>query len=252
MTAADATAPRRFNFENDVEPLLSRYGCNSSGCHGKAEGQNGFKLSVFGFDPAADHAALVDEARGRRVFPASPEHSLLLRKISGRIAHGGGVRIPRAPTTTKRCAAGSPPVPRFGLPTDPKPTAVRVEPRERVLAPGGRQQLRVVAAYSDGRETDVTRPGQVPVEQRRPGVGAAGGLVTAGDVPGEAAIMASYMNAVDVFRVVVPRPSASTPTRPSPRTTSSISSCSRNCASSTSRRRTWPTTPTTCLGSIST
>ena len=47
----DATAPRRFNFENDIEPILSRFGCNSSGCHGKAEGQNGFKLSVFGFDP---------------------------------------------------------------------------------------------------------------------------------------------------------------------------------------------------------
>ena len=57
-------------------PLLSRYGCNSSGCHGKAEGQNGFKLSVFGFDPAADYAALVKEGRGRRVFPASPDYSL--------------------------------------------------------------------------------------------------------------------------------------------------------------------------------
>src|SRR5262249_53627776 len=70
VTAVEATAPRRFNFENDIEPVLSRHGCNSAGCHGKAEGQNGFKLSVFGFDPAADYAALVKEARGRRVFPA--------------------------------------------------------------------------------------------------------------------------------------------------------------------------------------
>ena len=63
--------PRALHFENDIEPLLSRFGCNSSGCHGSAQGQNGFKLSVFGFDPAADHAALVKESRGRRILPAA-------------------------------------------------------------------------------------------------------------------------------------------------------------------------------------
>ena len=94
VAAADEAAPpRRFNFENDIVPILSRYGCNSSGCHGKAEGQNGFKLSVFGFDPSADYAALTMEARGRRVFPAAPEHSLLLAKASGRcskdVLHSG-------------------------------------------------------------------------------------------------------------------------------------------------------------------
>ena len=77
-----AVEPRRFNFENDIVPLLSRHGCNSSGCHGKAEGQNGFKLSVFGFDPAADYAALVKEGRGRRVQLSAPEQSLLLTKMS--------------------------------------------------------------------------------------------------------------------------------------------------------------------------
>src|SRR5205823_4485910 len=90
----ESARPRRLNFENDVTPILSRHGCNSSGCHGKAEGQNGFKLSVFGFDPAFDHAALVKEARGRRVFLASPGQSLVLKKASGQTAHGGGVRLP--------------------------------------------------------------------------------------------------------------------------------------------------------------
>ena len=65
-----ALTSRHWNFENDIVPILSRYGCNTSGCHGKAEGQNGFKLSVFGFDPEADYAAIVHEGRGRRVFPA--------------------------------------------------------------------------------------------------------------------------------------------------------------------------------------
>src|SRR6186997_2607971 len=57
--------PVHISFENDVEPLLARFSCNTSGCHGKAEGQNGFKLSVFGFDPDADYRAIVSEGRGR-------------------------------------------------------------------------------------------------------------------------------------------------------------------------------------------
>src|SRR4051794_33852010 len=68
------------HFVNDVMPLFSKYGCNSAGCHGKASGQNGFKLSVFGYDADADYAALVKEARGRRVFPSAPDQSLLLLK----------------------------------------------------------------------------------------------------------------------------------------------------------------------------
>ena len=61
----------------------------------EAEGQNGFKLSVFGFDPEADFAALTKEARGRRVFLGAPERSLLLTKVSGGTGHGGGMRIAR-------------------------------------------------------------------------------------------------------------------------------------------------------------
>src|SRR4029077_4197212 len=88
-----AAQPRAYHFENDIEPLLSRYGCNSSGCHGKASGQNGFKLSVFGFDSAADFDALVKEGRSRRLFAANPESSLLLKKAAGLVPHGGGQRL---------------------------------------------------------------------------------------------------------------------------------------------------------------
>src|SRR4051794_22620277 len=142
-----STRPRQFHFENDVEPLLGRYGCNASGCHGKAEGQNGFKLSVFGFDPAADYTALLKESRGRRIFLAAPEQSLLLTKASGVVAHGGGLRIPRGSpeyeTLRAWIAAGAP----FGTADDPKVVSVRVEPRERQLAMGGGQQLRVLARW---------------------------------------------------------------------------------------------------------
>src|SRR5215831_16753322 len=84
---------RPLNFANDIEPLLARHGCNAGGCHGRASGQNGFKLSLFGFDPVFDYNALVKEDRGRRVFPAAPDSSLLLTKASGRVAHGGGKRL---------------------------------------------------------------------------------------------------------------------------------------------------------------
>src|SRR4051794_37518394 len=87
--AEEQTKPRSFHFENDITPLLNRYGCNSAGCHGNAEGQNGFKLSVFGFDPAFDYDALVKEARGRRVLASAPEASLVLAKASGAMPHGG-------------------------------------------------------------------------------------------------------------------------------------------------------------------
>ena len=79
-----AAAKRRVHFENDVLPVLSRFGCNSSGCHGKAEGQNGFKLSIFGFDPEADLAALTQEGRGRRTDRMLPANSLLLQKARTR------------------------------------------------------------------------------------------------------------------------------------------------------------------------
>jgi hypothetical protein len=205
VTVTGAGQARRFNFENDVIPLFGRFGCNSSGCHGKAEGQNGFKLSVFGFDPAADYAALAKEGRGRRVLPAAPDASLLLAKMSGGVPHGGGVRIPRnSPeyqTIRDWIAAGLP----FGSPDDPKVTAVRVEPSEQQLAMHGTQQLRVVARYSDGREADVTAHARFQSNNDGLASVSATGLVSAGEVPGEAAVMASYMNAVDVFRAVVPR-----------------------------------------------
>src|SRR3954468_5273027 len=80
------------DFRNDIEPILSRYGCNAGGCHGKASGQNGFKLSLFGFDAAYDYDEIVKRARGRRVSVSAPEQSLLLAKATGKVPHGGGRR----------------------------------------------------------------------------------------------------------------------------------------------------------------
>jgi hypothetical protein len=206
VEATGSTTPRQFHFENDIVPLFARFGCNSSGCHGKAEGQNGFKLSVFGFDPAADYAALLKEARGRRVFPAAPERSLLLLKASGQVPHGGGIRFPRGSdayeTVRGWIAAGAP----IGSADTPTVERIRVEPAVRILDMHAGQQLRVIATYSDGREVDVTHNARFQTNNDAvAGIGA-DGLVTTSDVPGEAAVMASFANEVGVFRVLVPRP----------------------------------------------
>ena len=70
-----AVAPP-MNFANEVVPVFTKLGCNSGGCHGKASGQNGFRLSLLGFEPALDFETLTRESRGRRVLPTAPRHSL--------------------------------------------------------------------------------------------------------------------------------------------------------------------------------
>ena len=74
-------------------PIFTKFGCNGGGCHGKSGGQNGFRLSLLGFEPEEDYEYLVKEGRGRRLFPAAPDQSLLLLKATARLPHGGGKRI---------------------------------------------------------------------------------------------------------------------------------------------------------------
>jgi hypothetical protein len=200
------SAAEPFHFENDILPILGRYGCSSSGCHAKAEGQGGFKLSVLGSDPDADYAALTKEGRGRRTFPASPEESLLLRKGTGRLAHGGGTKLAYGGedylTIRNWIAAGMP----FGSHDAPHVVSLRVEPTERVMGQNATQKLKVTAKYSNGVEKDVTRHARF--QSNTEGVAAvdATGLVTTREVPGEAAVMAAYLGEVAVFQLMVPRP----------------------------------------------
>lgn len=199
-----AAVERPLNFENDIIPILTRYGCNTSGCHGKADGQNGFKLSVFGFDPEADHHAITAEARGRRIFPSVPEQSLFLQKASGGLPHGGGVRLtpdrPEYETLRRWISSGVP----IGSDLDPRIVSIRLNPQVAQLRMKQTQPLQVIAIFTDGYEKDVTdlatfqsnNEGLARVDDQ--------GLVTIGSAPGDVAIMASYLGAVDVFRALVP------------------------------------------------
>ncbi|MFM9965761.1 MAG: DUF1549 domain-containing protein [Planctomycetaceae bacterium] len=124
---------RAVDFSTEIVPLLSRFGCNAGGCHGKQGGQNGFQLSLFGFDTEFDYSALVKEARGRRVNVSDASGSLLLRKAVGSVPHGGGRRIEVGSEPYRlllswiesSAPASSPEVPRV--------VKLRVLPNERVM-----------------------------------------------------------------------------------------------------------------------
>jgi hypothetical protein len=200
--AVDINLP--INFGNQIVPILTKLGCNGGGCHGKASGQNGFKLSLLGFEPDFDYNALVKEARGRRVFPASPDHSLLLLKPTGQIAHGGGKRMEVGSDEYKMIrrwiAAGTP----FGKPDDPVVTSISVYPERRILTRQNKQQVAVYAHYSNGSVEDITRRAQYESNDAEVALVESTGLVRTLALSGEAAIMARYQGQVTVFRATVP------------------------------------------------
>jgi hypothetical protein len=144
------------DFTLDILPVLTRSGCNAGGCHGAAKGQNGFKLSLLGYDADADHEAVALEFRSRRINRAAPDESLLLLKASMKLNHKGGRLLkPGSPDFTLLrdwIKAGAPRRTR-----DATLTAVTVTPAADVLAKGAERQLTVEARYSDGTTRDVTR-----------------------------------------------------------------------------------------------
>lgn len=195
---------RGVDFRTEVMPLLSKHGCNAGGCHGKASGQNGFKLSLFGFDTAFDYEAISKEARGRRLFPANPDASLFLLKGAGKVPHGGGNRLPATSAdyqvVRRWIAAGAP----ASAPEVPKVVKLTVTPTDAVLKPEGFQQLAVTAEYSDGSRRDVTRQSEFFSNLDVVASVDADAGVKAGKESGEAAIMARHMGFVAVFTAIRP------------------------------------------------
>src|SRR5436853_43651 len=130
--AADVQLPggqalARVDFERHVMGLLGRTGCNSGSCHGSFQGKGGFRLSLFGYDPAKDFTALTRDLLGRRLDPVNPDNSLLLLKATGRMPHEGGVRFPQDSwqyaVFRAWVAAGAPWTPGHGTVTALRPAA---------------------------------------------------------------------------------------------------------------------------------
>jgi len=196
--------PPPVSFWQEVVPILSKSGCNSGGCHGKAEGQNGFKLSVFGFDTATDYDAIARDGRGRRVFPADPDKSLLIQKAMGKLPHGGGRRIePNSRWHRLLSRWISEGMALDGGDVDAV-TGIIVEPADIVLSPTGTQQLRVVASTQSGNKRSVTAEADFQSNNDVISVVDRDGTIQVTEVPGEAAILVRYMGHVAVCRVTLP------------------------------------------------
>jgi hypothetical protein len=211
LVSSAAAADRPPTFERDVEPLLARYGCNSGPCHGKARGQNGFALSLLGFDADFDYAAIVEEARGRRLFPADPDASLFLLKASGEVPHGGGRRWPKGAAeyalVRRWVASGTPRTPKDA----PALARITVTPGERRMRFGESVQLTVTVHLTDGTTEDVTKLAAFQSNDAGYAAVDANGRVTAGPVAGEAAITARFRDKFAVCSVLIPLPGAVDP-----------------------------------------
>jgi len=204
IEVAGLVDPAAVNFQNQVVPVFTKLGCNSGGCHGKAGGQNGFQLSLLGFEPQEDYEHLLKESRGRRLFPAAPERSLLVQKASGIVPHSGGARLavdsPAYRTMVRWIAEGA----VFAGEEEPTITHVEVVPSRRILDLESEQQLSVIAHYSDGTNQDVTRLAQFESANRDLASVDEQGLVKTTHLPGKGAVMARYQSQVAVFQATLP------------------------------------------------
>lgn len=192
------------NFPNQIVPIFTKAGCNGGGCHGKSAGQNGFRLSLLGFEPAEDYEHLVKESRARRLFPAAPERSLLLLKGVATLPHGGGKRLEPDSDDyrllVRWMAQGMP----YGSTNDPTVDRIEVLPKERVMALGGEQQLVVLAHYTDGSIEDVTRGALYEPNDKDMARTDESGHVKLFQQPGDVAVMVRYQAKVAVFRATIP------------------------------------------------
>jgi len=157
LQVLNADVVPELNFRSEVLATLTKAGCNSGKCHGSASGKDGFRLSLFGYDPVGDQYRLTREIPGRRVNPDSPPDSLLIRKALGEVNHTGGQCIEEGTEFHRTLLTWI----ENGAPADaaeaPVPTGIHVYPEEAVFAgSGGTQQLLVMASFSDGTDRDVT------------------------------------------------------------------------------------------------
>jgi len=210
VTVTKTKEPFTWSFRNHVIPAMTKIGCNSGACHGALAGKGGMKLSLRGYNPAADHFVMTRQAGGRRIDLSQPEHSLILLKPTAAVRHGGGKRIdvpsPAFQILSEWIAAGSPGPDE----KDPRVQRLEVFPDQVTLGPGDKQQVLVRAHYSDGHAEDVTPWAKFSSSQDLvAGVDDTGRVTVSGH--GEAAINVIYSNFVAFARVTSPMPNAVDP-----------------------------------------
>lgn len=196
---------RPLSFVNDVVPILTKAGCNAGPCHAKAGGgQNGFQLSLLGFETEEDYESIVLEGRGRRLFPAAPEQSLLLAKGAALVPHGGGARLSPDSPEFRLIANWISQGMHYRQPDDPELVKLEVRPDKGVLPRESEQQLQAFATYSDGTEREVTHLSLFESSAEAMAEVTEAGLVRVSDIPGKIAVMVRFQGKVAVFTAAVP------------------------------------------------
>jgi len=188
----EAKTDRPISFKLDIMPVFMKTGCNTGSCHGAARGKDGFRLSLFGFDPDGDYYRLTREIPGRRINLALPHECLLIEKSAGKVPHTGGGRFKEGDayynTVIRWLEAGAP----ADQGEVPKVVSVDLYPQEAVLdGEGEKQQLNVKAFYSDGTTRDVTSLAYFLSSNGNSATVEQSGVVTA-HVRGEAFVMARF------------------------------------------------------------
>ena len=191
------------SFNREIVPVLTKFGCNAGACHGAQHGRGGFKLSLFGFDPAFDHTQIVQSAEGRRIVLSDAERSILLRKPTLLMEHGGGEKFAvnsREFRLLKTWLEDGAPEPN---PKDATVSKLEIFPAARVMSPNEQQQLAIIAIWSDGRHEDVTSTAQYDALSDAVASVTPNGLVTA-KATGETHIMIRFGGQADVAQVTLP------------------------------------------------
>ena len=208
--AADVSLPTgstlpSVDFERHVMGLLSKVGCNAGSCHGSFQGKNGFRLSLFGYEPAMDHAGLTRDNFGRRINIVKPDESLLLLKATGQLAHEGGMRFGKDSWVynvfREWVRGGGKWTPGSGT-----ITKLTITPENfAVLAADKPLQLKVTAAFADGTTEDITPFCDFKISDDSIASLSPLGLL-ASRQPGDAGVTVLYRGSVQAIRVLVPAP----------------------------------------------
>lgn len=192
VTVRQAAEDRAISFKLDVMPVFMRAGCNTGSCHGAARGKDGFRLSLFGFDPDGDHFRLTHEISGRRINLALPAESLLIEKSIGSVPHTGGKRFDNTSeyyTTLMRWLDAGAPADASAVPACDK---VELYPPKMVMEGAGATQRMIARAkYADGTDRDVTNLAVFLTNNDNSAAITPEGLITAG-ARGEAFMMARF------------------------------------------------------------
>ncbi|MCY2976792.1 MAG: DUF1553 domain-containing protein [Planctomycetota bacterium] len=198
-------AEEPLSFVLDIQPILTKAGCNAGACHAKAiTGQRGFRLSVLGFEPQEDYEAIVKQCKGRRVFPPAPEESLLITKGAAIVPHTGGKKLEPSSeeyrTLVRWIAEGMP----YMQPNEPELKEITVEPSRITLKPETSQQLKVTAHYSNGSSRDVTKLALFEANDSAMASATVSGLVNTLDLPGNVGVMVRFGGKVSVCSIIIP------------------------------------------------